>query len=307
MDKSYRQFLAVAESGSISAAAAELNLSQPTLTATIRKLESQFGVPLFVRKSKGVELTEFGELLREQAQEMARRHQRMVDKMADLKARRTQKIKMGTGDAWWELFIKDVVAEYTHSNPAISVDLEFGNHLKLMDLLQQGHIDLFMGHEIVGLSSRCAVSFLPVFQDEEALYVRENHPLLMSANPLAEAGLYPLLRVTPDTESYRHLLDDMGPKQREAQSKGLGERIVYNVGSLSASMDILRTLPAVMPYPAKMADFFAERGIVALPRADADSGSCQRGTVGIYYHHHEQGDHLHALLKLISERATALN
>lgn len=60
MDKSYYQFLAVAEHGSISAAAMALNLSQPTLTATIRKLEGQLGVPLLIRKSKGVELTEYG-------------------------------------------------------------------------------------------------------------------------------------------------------------------------------------------------------------------------------------------------------
>ncbi|WP_434354953.1 LysR family transcriptional regulator [Parasalinivibrio latis] len=303
MDKSYYQFLAVAEHGSISGAALALNLSQPTLTATIRKLEGQLGVPLLIRKSKGVELTEYGQLLRQQAEEMARRHQRMLDQMADLKARRTQKIKMGTGDAWWELFVKDAIAEYTHGNPAISVDLEFGNHLKLMDLLQHGHIDLFMGHEIIGLSSRYPVSFMPVFQDEEAFYVRENHPLLLSNHPESESYLYPLLRVTPDTEPYRHLLDDLGPKQRENQQKGLGERIVYNVGSLSASIDILKTLPAVMPYPARMKGYFADLGIVPLPL----NQSGQKGTVGIYYLHDEQGDHLHALLSMLKERAILMD
>src|SRR5258707_919507 len=56
-------FLAVAEQGSINKAAVALSVSQPALTRTIQQLETLIGIALFVRSSKGVALTAFGEKL----------------------------------------------------------------------------------------------------------------------------------------------------------------------------------------------------------------------------------------------------
>ncbi|MFZ5562076.1 MAG: LysR substrate-binding domain-containing protein [Pseudomonadota bacterium] len=73
-----RAFEAAARSGSMSGAARLLGISQPTVSAHLLRLEQQFGVELFHRKSRGVELTEFGRLLHEathrlyQAEEQAR-------------------------------------------------------------------------------------------------------------------------------------------------------------------------------------------------------------------------------------------
>ena len=47
MERSLKQFIAVAETGSITAAAAQLNVSQPTITVNIRNLEQKHGVDLF--------------------------------------------------------------------------------------------------------------------------------------------------------------------------------------------------------------------------------------------------------------------
>jgi DNA-binding transcriptional LysR family regulator len=56
-------FLAVLDSGRISAAARVLRLSQPAVTAQIRKLEEAMGAPLFVRSARGVVPTPAGERL----------------------------------------------------------------------------------------------------------------------------------------------------------------------------------------------------------------------------------------------------
>lgn len=58
-----RAFLATAEAGSMSRAARQLELSQPSLTAQIQRLEQQLGTPLFQRHGRGVTLTEAGKLL----------------------------------------------------------------------------------------------------------------------------------------------------------------------------------------------------------------------------------------------------
>jgi DNA-binding transcriptional LysR family regulator len=73
--KQLREFIAVAEAGSITGAAQALFVAQPALSLQIRRLETQLGITLFVRLPRGVELTEEGaELL-----ELARRAVRAAD------------------------------------------------------------------------------------------------------------------------------------------------------------------------------------------------------------------------------------
>ena len=56
----YKIFLSAAENKSISKAAASLYISQPAVSITIKKLEKNLNTTLFVRRSKGVDLTEKG-------------------------------------------------------------------------------------------------------------------------------------------------------------------------------------------------------------------------------------------------------
>ena len=59
----YKVFLCVAECGSISQSAEQLYISQPAVSMTIKKLEESLGTTLFLRKPRGVVLTENGRLL----------------------------------------------------------------------------------------------------------------------------------------------------------------------------------------------------------------------------------------------------
>jgi DNA-binding transcriptional LysR family regulator len=65
-----KDFLAVAESGSLSAAARSLGVSQPTLTRRMAALEESLRAELFHRNPRGLELTEAGEALLGPAQQM---------------------------------------------------------------------------------------------------------------------------------------------------------------------------------------------------------------------------------------------
>ena len=62
-----KYFIAVAEEQNIGRAAARLHISQPPLTRQIQQLEEELDVQLFVRTPKGMEITQAGTLLLEEA------------------------------------------------------------------------------------------------------------------------------------------------------------------------------------------------------------------------------------------------
>ncbi len=65
-----RQFLALIEHAHFGRAAKELGVSQPALSKSIQLLESELGVTLFDRRTEGVVLTAFGQLLREKSRRL---------------------------------------------------------------------------------------------------------------------------------------------------------------------------------------------------------------------------------------------
>jgi DNA-binding transcriptional LysR family regulator len=68
-----RHFVAVAEAGSMSGAAVRLGMAQPAVTQSISRLEKEMRIRLFVRSKRGVELTEVGNFLLEEARDLLSR------------------------------------------------------------------------------------------------------------------------------------------------------------------------------------------------------------------------------------------
>lgn len=77
-----RQLLAVAEHGTLSAAAEALHISQPALTRSMQKLEEEFGVALFERTRNKITLNEAGSLAVEQAKRVVDAADIMNERMA---------------------------------------------------------------------------------------------------------------------------------------------------------------------------------------------------------------------------------
>ena len=75
-----RELVAFREYGTLSAAADELRITQPTMTRTMRKLERELGVPLFDRRAKNrLSLTHTGELAAQEAEQLLDAYDRFVE------------------------------------------------------------------------------------------------------------------------------------------------------------------------------------------------------------------------------------
>ncbi len=115
-------FVAVAEEGSIRAAAHRLHLTQPPLSRHMRALEKRLGVQLFTRTPRGVLLTPAGEVLLVEARDTLSRLGNSLERVqrAALGVRR---IRFGySGTAGTDL-IPGVIAALARQTPAIDVEL----------------------------------------------------------------------------------------------------------------------------------------------------------------------------------------
>ena len=135
-----QQLIAVSEHGTISAAAEELHLSQPALTRSLQRLESELGVALFDRKRNRAALNRVGE----QAVTRAKAVLGAVDDMAvelRLYAARLSTIAIGScGPApMW-----DLAAELAERNPAKTLSTELGDTESLLAGLKRGSYRLIL-------------------------------------------------------------------------------------------------------------------------------------------------------------------
>ncbi len=118
-----QSFLAVAEEGSLSAAARRLGASQPTLGRQIRQVEQQLGVTLFTRKPRGLQLTDIGQALLPAARTM----RDAAGQMALAAAGQEQQIK-GTVRITASVFVSHhilppIIAHIMQQEPDIAIEL----------------------------------------------------------------------------------------------------------------------------------------------------------------------------------------
>jgi len=135
MDHRYKKFLAVAETGSFSAAAKRLHVSQPAITLAVASLERAFGRKLYVRKKYAVELTVDGVAVAAAAKKISQE----IDKLRE---------KMGKeiSGPQYQIGIIDSIAHLLYTSPKEgnllnNVEVMVDNSRRIMDDVAASKID----------------------------------------------------------------------------------------------------------------------------------------------------------------------
>lgn len=116
-------FLAVAEQGSLSAAARQLAASQPTLGRQIKQLETELSVELFHRHPRGLELTETGHSILPGARAMRDAMQDITMKAAGQQTDLAGDVRLTTSVFMAHVSIPPILAGLRRSHPEIRIDL----------------------------------------------------------------------------------------------------------------------------------------------------------------------------------------
>lgn len=129
-----RYFFAVAREGSLRKAAEQLRVSQPSISAQIKLLESALGEPVFRRSGRSLVLTEFGRLVFGYAEEIFALGGELLSASKRAPTTRTLRLNVGIVDSFPKLLSLDILRPLFAHEPAVTLSCREG---KVDDLLAQ--------------------------------------------------------------------------------------------------------------------------------------------------------------------------
>ena len=139
---SYRIFYTVANTGNISKAAKELDISQPAISKSIQKLEDSVGCKLFSRSSRGVVLTDEGQLLYEHVSEAFETLTIGEEKLKRSIELGIGHLKIGVSSTLCKYLLLPYLKEFIHQNPHISISISCQSTNETLQLLEDNKIDI---------------------------------------------------------------------------------------------------------------------------------------------------------------------
>jgi DNA-binding transcriptional LysR family regulator len=175
-----RYFIAVAEEKHITRAAERLGMQQPPLSQQIRALERELDVQLFRRKPRGVELTDAGSALLTDARAILTH----IDH-AFATTRRTARGEQGrisvgfTSSAPFHPFVPRVIRAYREGLPLVSLTLEEGGTMELLEYLRNERIDAAFIRTVLASQEGLVVDLL--FQEAMVIALPQEHALARRA------------------------------------------------------------------------------------------------------------------------------
>jgi DNA-binding transcriptional LysR family regulator len=119
----YPIFLAVAETGSLTAAGEQLNISQPTVGRRMKALEARFGAPLLTKESGKLAPTEFGFLVLDHVRRMEAEADAITRSSATLEHSLVGPVMITASEGIGDFWLPAIMQRFRKDNPDIVVDI----------------------------------------------------------------------------------------------------------------------------------------------------------------------------------------
>ena len=148
-----RSFHAVATHGSFTRAAEMLHVTQPTLSGQVKELEERYGVKLFVRHGRHIELTELGNSIFKITKKLFRSEDEVEQLFLSARSLTAGDLQVGADSPY---IVTPLLARFQRLYPGINISIRYGNSEQVMQWLE---------------TQRCDVAILPNVPDDERLHI----------------------------------------------------------------------------------------------------------------------------------------
>lgn len=220
-----RSFEAAARHLSVTRAARELHVSQPTVSLQLRQLADLVGEPLFEPLGRGVRLTPVGEALQETLGEISRCWQRFEGRLGDLRGLLQGRLRIAAVTTA-EYFVPDLLGPFSASHPGVEIELAVENRDRVIDRLRRQVDDLSV---MMLPPDELPLHSLPFRDNPLVVIAPREHALAQSRSPVALTQL----------ASERWLMREPGSgtrlvAEKHFTSQGFTPRVAMSLGSNEA-------------------------------------------------------------------------
>jgi LysR family nitrogen assimilation transcriptional regulator len=218
-----RYFVRIVELKSFTKAAEQLGIAQPSLGLQIRKLEDELETQLLERHSRGIEPTEAGLLLFEEAQALLERAQRTKQAILDMKGPPRGKVALGMVPTVNALLSAALVTRAAAELPQVSLSIAEQLSMVLIEWIADDRLDMALAYR---QPKARGILFEPVLQ-ENLFFIGRSEKMGPADEPitLKEAAAHPL--ILPSTaHGLRQLLES------GAESAGVALQVLTEVQSV---------------------------------------------------------------------------
>lgn len=195
---SLRTFLAVADSGSFSAAAQQLYLTQPAVSKRLAALEAELDIKLFDRIGRHVRLTHAGEVLLPKAREILLQTQDMKHLASSLQTEISGALLLGTSHHIGLHRLPPILRAFRNRFPAVDLDIRFMDSEAACMAVEKGELEM----AIVTLPTEALphLETRELWEDELCFVASEEHELAGATKvPLERLAQYPAVLPGPTT------------------------------------------------------------------------------------------------------------
>ncbi|MCE7029235.1 LysR family transcriptional regulator [Jiella avicenniae] len=250
-----KALICIAEVGSISAAARKLHMTQPALSAGLRRLEDELKVQLVKRHSRGAELTDEGRLVVERAYEITHKMAEIASVASDLAQSPVGKVRLGLPTTVAGGLVPDLLKRVRDRYPQVKLYVLEAMSGALAEHLHLGHLDLAILYDVepmAGLRSEA------ILREKLKFLAHPDHPLAGRTEvSLMDIANHPVV-MPGDRHSIRQHVD------AACLAEGLRLNVVADVDSLSGIVSLVSSGGATIMSTYRVAEQIADGSIVAI-------------------------------------------
>jgi len=172
-----RYFVAIARHGHLTRAARELGVTQPALSAMLRKLEAELGTDLMDRTPRGVELTAAGRVFLDHAIDAVRRADQGVKAVREVVGLETGSIRIGGGATATAYLLPRVVSTVRKAHPGLRFFIREAGSTQVAAAVISGELDLGIVTLPLSKQAQADLMVIPLVTDELRLVLPPRHRL----------------------------------------------------------------------------------------------------------------------------------
>ncbi len=248
-----KAFVAVVEERNISKAAVRLNMQQPPLTRLIKQLEQQLDVQLLIRLARGVELTEAGWVLYEEALSILAHTQIISQRVKNIAQGLEGQINIGfTNSVSLHAFLPALLRRFREAYPKVSIHLEEEGSQALSDAICNQKLDLAFLRRPASADS--GLKSLHLLDEDLIVALPSNHPLAIGPEALhlnmLEGYDFVLYRRLAGQDLFDNIMSI-------CYRAGFSPHIVQETPRLTSSLNLIAAGIGLSIVPASIRDFWS--------------------------------------------------